>query len=390
MTFTSYIKKQENTAGDDTKEMESINDNYDNKYASSTDILEIPSFDGYKLKGKLTVPAGEKYVRKLVIYVNGSGANTYDNKRTGFNYFDIFAEEFSNRGIAFFSYNTRGCDIGNDPPMYVDIDYDEYQTYLPLNSVEDIYYMIKSIKENERLKDCKIYLLGWSEGTIIAPLVAEKYPNMVDGLLLAGYVNQNLKDVLIWQNSGGCSMAWYRDKFKADEQGHIYKQAYEEDPNSVIADILQNITFEELDINKDGYLSEEDFIDRYADVVGYSLNDILSVIERSDDEWIIKNYGSGLISLTSAWFLQHFSLRSNMEVLPELDLPIYIFHGTADQNVDVREVYKIKEKFDSLGKTNLTINVFEHHNHNLNYIDIITNNKIPLGIKSILDTVVNL
>jgi pimeloyl-ACP methyl ester carboxylesterase len=270
--------------------------------------------------------------------------------------------------------------------MYVDINYDEYQTYLPLNSVEDVYFMIKSIKGNERLKDCKVYLLGWSEGTIIAPLVAEKYPDMVDGLLLAGYVNQNMKDVLTWQNSGGSSMVWYRGNFKADKQGRISKQAYEANPNNVIVKTLQNATFESIDINKDGYLTEEDFTAIYADVVGYSLNDVLSAIERRDDEWLKKNYGGGLIQLTSAWFLQHFSLRSNMELLPKLDLPIYIFHGTIDQNVDVREVYKICDEFKKLGKTNLTINVFENHNHDLNYIDIITKKEIPIGIKSILDT----
>jgi len=69
------------------------------------------------------------------------------------------------------------------------------------------------------------------------------------------------------------------------------------------------------------------------------LEDLLNAIERRDDEWIRKNYGAvngvGILPLTSAWFLEHFSLRSNMEVLPGLNLPIYIFHGTLDQNVDV-------------------------------------------------------
>lgn len=366
--------------------MKKENKEFDIINARSTDVMEITSFDGYSFKGKLTIPKGAK-ISKLVIYVNGSGANTYDNKRTGFNYFDLFADEFSNHGVAFFSYNTRGCQIGDKPPIYADINYDEYQTYLPLNSIEDIFYMIKTIKKNERLKDSKVYLLGWSEGTIIAPLVAEKYPDMVDGLFLAGYVNQNMKDVLIWQNSGGSSMVWYRENFQADEKGRISKEAYNADPNNVINSVLQKATFESIDNNKDGYISEEDFGSILPDVLGYSLSDLLSAIENRDDEWIRKHYTYGLIPLTSGWFLQYFGFRSNMEVLPKLDLPIFIFHGTMDQNVDVGEVYKINEKFKEIEKTNLRINVFEKQDHDLNYVDYFTNKEIPVGIKAIFDAI---
>ncbi|MEG0570426.1 MAG: alpha/beta fold hydrolase [Oscillospiraceae bacterium] len=351
-----------------------------------SEIIEITSFDEYKFKGKLTVPQNGD-VQKLVIYINGSGANTYDNKRNGFNYFDLFADEFSKRDIAFFSYNTRGCDIGENQPMYVDINYDEYKSYLPLNSVEDIYHMIKTIKAKKYFENCKIYLPGWSEGTIIAPLVAEKYPDMIDGILLAGYVNKNMRDVLEWQNNGGASMAWYRGNFKADENGRISKEAYNADPYNVVATILQNATFENLDTNEDGYITEEDFADTYHLAVGYSLNDVLSAIERKDDEWLKTNYGGGIIPLTSGWFLQHFSLRSNMEVLPTLNLPIHIFHGTMDQCVDVREVYKIDQIFKKSGKTNLKINVFDRNGHDLNYMNFIIKKEVPIALTAIFDTV---
>ena len=357
---------------------------------NTSEIIEIKSFDGYTFKGKLTLPEGAQSVPKLVVFVNGSGANTYDNRRPGFVYFDFFANEFTKRDAAFFSYSTRGCDIGEEPPMFVDINEEEYKKYLPLNTVEDVYHMIAALKQNERLKDCKVYLLGASEGTIVAPLVAEKYPDMVDGLLLTGYANLNMKDILIWQNTGGPSMVWYRAHFETDEQGRVSKKAYQADPNDVISTRLQNLTFENIDFNNDGYISEEDFAPHGKQMFGYTLDELTSAIERQDDEWLRGNYGGGKIPLTSGWFLQHFDLRSNMEVLPALDLPIHIFHGVLDQNVDVREVYKIHETFQALGKTNLTINVFEKHNHDLNYQDIITKDKIPAGIQAILDAVNNI
>ena len=353
----------------------------------SDQILNIISFDNVILCGKLSLPYGEKDVEKLVIYVNGSGANTFDNKRPGFNYFDLFREQFAKQGVAFFSYNTRGCKLGNNPPMYVDIDYKQYQTYLPLNSVEDLYYMIKSLKGVNRLNNCKIYLLGWSEGTVIATLFAKKYPALVNGLLLAGYVNQNMRDVLTWQNDGSSSMVWYRTYFETDESGRISRQAYEADPHHVVASVLQGSSFDDIDINHDGFISKEDLSVIVSNSLGYTLEKLLDVINAHDDDWLQKNYSRGLIPLTSNWFLQHFSLRSNSEVMPLLDLPIHIFHGTLDQNVDVMEVYKIDNVFKSIGKTNFVIHIFENHNHDLNYGEYIIKKEIPEGIKAIFDCI---
>ena len=254
--------------------------------------------------------------------------------------------------------------------------------------------MINAIKQNERLKDCKVYLLGWSEGTIIAPLVAEKYSGTVDGLFLAGYANKNMKEILIWQNSGGSSYAWFSCNFETDERGSISRESFEADPNSIIATELHNSPFEVFDINNDGYIDEEDCIMRVTAILGDFLNEMFAAIEKRDDVWLKTNYGTvngvSLIPLTSAWFLEHFSLKSNMEVLPKLNLPIYIYHGTLDLNLDVREVYKINEKFQELGKTNLTINVFNNHNHDLNFIEFILKNNISEGIQAIFDTINNM
>lgn len=80
-----------------------------------TRLLTIEAHDGYALTGKLDLPAGED-VRRVVVFVNGSGPNTYDNRRqmgeTEFNYYDLFAEHLTQAGVAFFRYSTRGCTPG--------------------------------------------------------------------------------------------------------------------------------------------------------------------------------------------------------------------------------------------------------------------------------------
>ena len=45
----------------------------------TTELWQVTAEDGYTLTGKLDLPAGE--VRHLVVFINGSGPNTYDNTR---------------------------------------------------------------------------------------------------------------------------------------------------------------------------------------------------------------------------------------------------------------------------------------------------------------------
>lgn len=351
----------------------------------SSNVLEIQSFDGYNLQVRLTTPKYEKEIKKLVIFVNGSGPNTYDNKRkvedVEFNYFDFFADAFSDNGIAFLSSSTRGVSQGNEAPFYAEISDEEYQKYTPANSVEDLLYIIEYIRSDSRFEKCEIYLLGWSEGTILAPLFAQKYPDRVSGLLLAGYVNINLKEILEWQNNGGASMVWYRRYFDRDGDGRVSKEEYTADPDGMVSKVLQNIDFEQIDINADGFIDEKDM----DLLLTEHRESIFAAIDRNDDIWLKENYP---VPLTSKWFKEHFELKANMEVLPTLELPIHIFHGDIDQSCNVKGAYDVREKFHELKKTNLSVHIFKDHNHDLNYMDIVTKNKIPDGIQAILDVVI--
>ena len=272
----------------------------------SSEILKIKSFDGYILIGKLTLPDGNNKISKLVLYLNGSGPKTY--------HIGFFPEYYASHGIAFFSFNTRGVYEKDDSSVNKEINDEEYKTYLPTNVVEDIFYIIKRLKCFERLKDSNILLNGWSEGAMIAPLFAKKYPEMVNALLLCGYPNDNMEDVLKWQlNVGGWS-------------GH---------------------------------------------------KELFSAIERKDEEWIKINSPN-----TLEWFFDHYKLSGNRTILPILNLPIYIFHGTSDTQCDVNGVYKIMDTFLNLGKTNLKIYVFEKHDHCLN-----TDEGTSEGIKKLLEII---
>lgn len=278
-------------------------------------IIDITAYDGYIFKGRLSLPDGDGEISKLVIAIDGAGPNTYDNG------FRIPAALFTGKGIAYFTFNKRGIEVTDKPPFYT-INHEEYKKYLPLNSIEDIYSIIKALKKMKRLTNCKVFLNGCSEGATLAPLFASKYPNMVDALLLCGYSNVNMKDMQIWQCSkieGGSAM----------------------------------------------------------------LDECFNAVERKDNEWLMSRMG-----LTAEWFSESYNLKSNSDLLPTLELPIYIFHGALDNFCDIQGVYKIRDTFAQLGKTNLITLIFDNHGHGLEVSDC-SDDKTSDGIKSLLNTIYN-
>ncbi len=231
-------------------------------------IMDIKTHDGLVLKGNLLLPDGNGTISKLIIYIGGAGPSTYNN---GFP-----ANLCTDKGIAHFSYNKRGVDIKDESPFFT-VNYDEYKTYLPSNSVEDIRSIIRTLKEIDRLADCKVLLNGWFDG--------------------------------------GSAM----------------------------------------------------------------LEECFSAIDRKDDDWLMER-----MMLTPGWFTESYNLLSNNDMLPTLNLPIYIFNGDMDGFCDIQGVYKIKEVFAGLGKTNLTVNVFEHHGHGLDLVDS-SSDEISEGMRALID-----
>jgi len=346
------------------------------------ELLQILAEDGYILDTMLSIP-NENH-KKLVLFVNGSGPHTYNTKRQNvdgsiFNYFDLFAKEFTDRGIAFCRFSTRGVTDGDVPPNYSNINDTEYASYLPHNLTCDLDVIIKYLRSNG-YHDKSIYLLGWSEGTIIAPLAVLNFSINIEGLLLCGYCNENLYDTLLWQLSGNSELLQYRRLFDYDKKGYISKIDFEEERNKVKPTDFPNITFEQLDIDGDGKITELDFVLKTKK----HLDEMMNAIDSNDDEWLKSNRG---VQLNSAWFKEHFSLEPNRKILPKLNMPIHIFSGEYDAMTPIFFTKDIGKQFDKLGKTNLTTHIFENHDHDLNYLLYIIKGKLSEGLQSIFNTV---
>lgn len=349
----------------------------------TVEVRTIPSFDAYPLEGRLYLPSDQS-PRALVIYVNGSGPNTNQNTRqlsadATFSYFDLVASGFNEVGAAFLSYSTRGVTASDTPPFYHTVDPQAYQTYLPEHSVQDVAAIVRALRTDSRLHDCPIYLLGWSEGTMIAPKVAQLVP--VDGLLLAGYVNGTMQQVLDWQQTGGSSMVTYCLYFDADGDGRVSQAEYENDRYGVRPALgLDQVVFSELDADGDGQLTASDF----AALLAPSRQALYDAITHSDDAWLAKNYP---VRLTSAWFHAHSHFTPNRDMLTELDLPIVIFQGQADANVPVQDTLDIQAQFTALGKDNLTVHLYPNVDHDLNFASYLSTGVWPQAWRDLFSAV---
>lgn len=343
--------------------------------ACTSERMTIPSFDGYPLAGKLYLPRGQN-PQALVVYVNGSGPNTYENTRaltedTTFSYFDLVAQGFTGQNAAFFSYSTRGVAPGSEPPYYCTIDPDAYQTYLPDNSVRDVAAIVTALRQDPRLSRARVYLLGWSEGTMIAPKAAQIVP--VDGLLLAGYVNGTMRETLDWQQSGGSSMITYCLYFDTDGDGAVSRAEYEADPYGVRGALgLDQTAFPDLDVDGDGKLTAADL----SRLLAPTRQTLYAAIDRGDDAWLAQNYP---VRLTTAWFRAHDAFPPNRDMLTTLDIPITIFQGEADANVPVQDTREIQAQFAACGKTNLTVHTYPATDHDLNFSVYLSTGEWPQG-----------
>ncbi len=346
-----------------------------------TQMLDVISHDGYKLDVRLCLPKRGS-VHAIVIGVNGSGPQTYTIKRqlpdgSFFNYYDIWAQGFTDRGIGFCSYSQRGVTDADEPPNFVQIHEDEYRQYLPHNAVADVESILKHLRQ--KYPHAALLLLGFSEGTIIATHVALRRIAPIKALLLIGYCGENLRDTLVWQLSGHAILRQWQRFFDYDKKGYITQSDMAEDRYKVCKDIFGDKRFEELDLDGDGKITVSDTRPLSIE----HLNHMLRAVEAGDDEWLKNNHG---VRLTSSWFREHFSMVPTKSVITRLDLPIHIFAGEYDYMTPIEQARDTKAEFDHLGKTNMILHTFLGHDHDLNALRYLLTGEYSDGMRAVLDT----
>jgi len=332
--------------------------------------------------GKLTTPSSDR-LHAVVIYVQTAEGATVDMKRPlgntrTFNYFDIYREKLPAIDVAFFSYEGRGIRMGDAPPRYEQIEAAVYNTSTLDNKVRDILAAVDVVRKQKGIDPDRVFLMGASEGTMLAAEAAARAPEKVKGgLILYAVLSTTLKDALKYQGADGTYLTLNR-MFDTDKDGRISKLEFDTDAGKNRPRVLPNVAFETLDPNKDGYFTDEDYRTLrkpYLDAIEANNFDVMNAQLK----------GTAAVSLPNNWLQDHFAHPAMWTFLSPLTIPVGFFHGDADNLTPIQGVRNLEEQAKKAGKTNFTFQYFEGLDHSLSIGRWFATGDMPAGHKAIFE-----
>lgn len=142
-----------------------------------------------RLAGTLCLPAQEGSF-PCVLMIHGSGPLDRDENtgKVKINVFNTIAHYLAAKGIASLRYDKRGC--GKSSGNFGDAGF--------CDLIQDGKAMYEYLTSQECIKKDLVFLLGHSEGTMIAPKISLEHPDIA-GLILLGVQAQKLEEALRYQ-----------------------------------------------------------------------------------------------------------------------------------------------------------------------------------------------
>ena len=127
------------------------------------------------LSGSVTAPKGKKKVPGVIL-LSGSGPHNRDGEQFYHKTFQVLADELTRRGFAVLRYDERG--VGASTGRYSGTTIEEF--------AQDAKAAVRKLRSDKRLKVKDVYLIGHSQGSLEAHIVAAQDPSVAGVVLLAG------------------------------------------------------------------------------------------------------------------------------------------------------------------------------------------------------------
>jgi predicted esterase len=329
--------------------------------------LEIDLGNGIKTEALLTYPSMGEGPFPSVLLIQGSGCidmNGYTPAYatgTGKPSTPLLqiAEYLTDRGIAVLRYNKRGVDINSSL-----IDQNIFYNITIQTLIQDAETALQVLLEQGEVDANDVTIIGYSEGSIIAPRVAQNYP-CVKKIILLGAVAHNLREILEYQT--------------VDRK----------------VEYLEEV----IDGNKDGLISIYEVISHGDSDIFLPVPDF-TLIENRTGEWEwsigIDSDGDGLMSIeeyasrnlsyleivTSAeyplfwWFKSHFELESTLCMIDNVSCSILFLHGEEDVQAPIQEVFLLEQRLSQVNHLDHTLYSYPGLGHSFYPVD---GWKQPLG-----------
>ncbi len=291
--------------------------------------VSIPTHDNLNLEGKISYPASKTEVLPAVLFIHGSGAVDMDTTIPAsmtanghpVKFFADLANTLNEAGAITLRYHKRGVTLGSKGEVIVDPQI--WQSMNVDNLLLDIQSALKVLRNDPQVDPDKIFLLGLSEGSVLAPLAAIEDGN-IKGLILMSAMARNLKEILYYQL------------------------------------VERNLEFvhKHVDTNHDGVIS---LIEALAvpdaslpfPVIDRNLDNSITIEELkttllTSHHQTIQSMLYGQTGISGDWFQQHFELGPTFSSVEKFKNPILILQGEEDIQTPLSEAYWLA---DHLKKT---------------------------------------
>ena len=258
------------------------------------DVKYDNKMEGFTMGGTLTLPKGNGPF-PVVVLISGSGQQDRNSELFGHKPFWVIADYLTKNGFAVLRSDDRGVgESGGD-----------VEKATSLNFAQDVISALDYLKTVKEIQSKKMYLMGHSEGGMIAPLVVEKYKDVAGIILLAapgipGDLLLEEQSYLIGKASG-LNEEMLEKTRKANLQ--IYQIIKSEKDDALLEQKVRTILEAEFE-----------------------------TLDKTQRETAVKNQ---LASITSPWF-KYFINFNPEPILKKVNCPVLVLNGENDLQVPAK------------------------------------------------------
>lgn len=167
-------------------------------YVQSLSFLESKhqfGKEGWKLNGTLSYPK-DNQKHPVAIIVHGSGPLDKDGSTGNTKIYKDLAWGLASQGICVFRYEKRTATHGTRFSMET---YNGYTYTVQDEVIDDVLYAIELLKQNSHVDSTQIYIIGHSQGGMLAPLIAKQSKVKLAGAVLLAANARPIQELLVEQ-----------------------------------------------------------------------------------------------------------------------------------------------------------------------------------------------
>lgn len=275
------------------------------------------------LAGTLTLPSDVEAPVPAVLMLHGSGAVDRNENASSIQIdaFNTIASRLVHEGIASLRYDKRG--VGESEGSFSDASMTDL--------LSDARAAFEYLKARPEIDPDQVYLLGHSEGAILAPMIAAD--SNVAGLLLVNGATLHSLDWIL------------------REQTKLIMAAQGDAQDEIDAEVERTRTFIEFVKSSEG--DWEDF----------TLDEIQERLP-----WMTEaQYEANRESVSLEWYREHFAYDPSSTIPQITDVPVLIIQGQKDLQVPPVEGERYAEALREAGNDQVTLNQLSELNHVLRH-----------------------